>query len=104
MSFMSDHSVVVRALNLGYVSPGGTCRSVSATGTWQFDSPQGASGIGLDTYRTGDIIQIEFPSSQPITNCDSQFTTWEINPPLKLCLYLDPDTPCGSSYTLVKER
>lgn len=104
MNFMADHTVVVRALNLGYVGPAGTCRSVSASGTWQFDGPQGASGISPDTYAKGNIIQVEFPPSQPITTCDSQFTTWEINPPLKLCLYLDPDTPCGSSYTLVKQR
>jgi hypothetical protein len=104
MNFTADWMVVVRNLNLGFVGHSSTCRSVSAEGTWQFDSPQGNSGSSPLSYAKSDIIEIDFPASQPITICNSQFTTWEVNSPLRLCLYLDPDTPCGSNYTLIKQH
>lgn len=101
--FLADQTVIVRQIYLGPANPG-ICSRVSATGSWQFDSPAGDSGSSVNRYLKGSIIEIDFPVSEPIVACGAQFTTWDVNPPFKLCLYNDPDTPCGSSYVLTREH
>ena len=90
MTFRDDHTVTVRHLD---TTPLSNCRNVSADGTWQFLSPDGVSGPGLTGYSKGDLVGVAF-SAQPILACSSEFTSWEINPPVGLCLDLDPDSPC----------
>lgn len=102
MTFMANQTVTVRRLNLGW-NPTANCTNISAIGTWQFDSLQGASGNSRLAFSKSDILQIDF-QAQPIEICSSQFTTWELNGPLGLCLYLDPDSPCASGYVLRKRH
>ena len=79
------------------------CAHVSGSGTWQFIGPQGESG----PYLSGNLLNLSFnsvtnPAMLPCTTI-VQFTSWEINPPLKLCFGLDPDSPCDG-YIFTKER
>ena len=93
MKFLADQRLIVSGLDLApYFGPH-NCESVSGSGTWQFLSPQGDSGISPTAYSKGNLIGLNFNS--PISSvCDAEFTTWEINPPVGLCLDLDPDSPC----------
>ncbi len=93
MKFFADQTLIVSGLDFApYFGPH-NCESVYGSGTWQFLSPQGDSGISPTAYTTGNQIGLNFNS--PISSlCDAEFTTWEINPPVGLCLDLDPDDPC----------
>lgn len=71
------------------------CSSTSGTGTWQFLSPAGVSSLSPTLYKSGKLIGVDFAG--PRSSCNFQLTTWEIDPPVGLCLYADPDSPCTSS-------
>jgi hypothetical protein len=98
MRFFADHQFIASGLNLS-ADGGNTCSDVTGAGTWQFLSPQGVSGPTLTTYAKGSVVGLIFNS--PVSSgCDTEFSSFEINPPLGLCLDLDPDSPCtGEVFT-----
>jgi hypothetical protein len=98
MTFFADHQFTASGLNLS-AEGGNACSDVTGTGTWQFLSPQGVSGHTLTRYAKGSVVQLGFNSPVP-SGCDAGFSSYEINPPVGLCLDLDPDSPCtGEVFT-----
>lgn len=94
MTFYSDHRLKVSGLNLSAYLGGRNCKDISGSGTWQFLNSQGDSGSSLGSYTSGNQIALNFAS--PISPaCDASFTSWEVDPPVGLCLDLDPDSPCS---------
>jgi hypothetical protein len=73
------------------------CSSVSGTGYWDFLSPQGSSASGVP-YTSGNVVDLSFDGQND--SCDVTLTSWEIDPPVGLCLDYDPDSPCtGTPWT-----
>jgi hypothetical protein len=73
MTFRADQIVTVQNLNLGWSGPTAHCQNVSAAGTWQFLSSQGASETSLRGYSKGNLLGIEFQAQQN-EQCSSEFT------------------------------
>lgn len=92
---------------------GVSCRATaSVSGTWEFESPGGHTGISLSKYRTGNVISMnkEHSSDNSPSSCSTKnqlidLTTWQINGPLGLCTMHDPDSPCdGEPFVWRKEK
>src|SRR5260370_10579155 len=83
---------------------GAGCQDLSVAGTWQFIGPQGDSGRSLTAYTSGNFISLNFvaPGRGPCA-IGIELASWEVNPPLGLCLNLDPDSPCAG-YVFVKSK
>lgn len=71
------------------------CSGISGAATWQFLSSAGVSSSNPTFYKKGDLIAVDFIGAN--SACSFQLTSWEIKPPVGLCLDLDPDSPCSSS-------
>ena len=101
VTFGSDYKFIATDLRIGsYFS--NRCQLVSGSGTWQFLSPQGASGPSLTSYIRGNLISLNFDSSTSVsaftcTGGGIELTSWKTNSPAGLCLDLDPDSPCTGS-------
>jgi hypothetical protein len=102
ITLYADHNFVATRLDLnGYL--GASCQpTASASGTWQFLGSNGDPGPNMTTYSSGYVISLTVPgfTDYPQSSCVSvwgllQFTSWQINGPLGLCLYQDPDSPCA---------
>jgi hypothetical protein len=91
MTFSLDHAFGGQELKLNSVSGLG-CNKVSGRGTWQFLSPQGASGPRLTSFRRGNVIGLVFDGD--LSSCGFELTTWRSGNSVALCLYSDPDSPC----------
>jgi hypothetical protein len=96
--FSADHRFSAAGIDLAPFFPG--CPDLSGSGSWQFPSPEGA-GLGLTTYASGSEIVILFASPvSPLCSNVVTLTSWEIDPPVGLCLEFDPDSPCtGTPFT-----
>lgn len=78
---------------------------MSMTGTWSFLSQSGTSGTSPTTYKPGtavemlrnykhgDLIEADFLNAKDA--CSFSLTSWQINGPLGLCYYADPESPCA---------
>ncbi len=100
ITFSADHRFSAARIDLAPLFSG--CRDLSGSGSWQFLSPAGDTGPGLmTTYASGSQIAIVFAS--PVSGLCSDLvtlTSWEIDPPVGLCLEFDPDSPCtGTPFT-----
>jgi hypothetical protein len=93
MTFLANRSFAGHNLNLN-AAFGSGCPSVSGTGTWEFESPKGATGSSLKSYKRGKLISVAFQGH--FRSCNFQLTSWEIDPPVGLCIFSDPDSPCSS--------
>lgn len=91
ITFYATHRFSATGINLTPNVQG--CADASGPGTWQFLSPQGVSGKSLTSYAMGFQVLIEF-DAQAFEKCSVSLTSWEINPPVGLCLDFDPDSPC----------
>jgi hypothetical protein len=89
ITFQADGRFSSVAMDLGWAPAG--CRNVSGPGNWDFLSPEGDSPSG-DPYTSGNQIELSFDGQND--SCDASLTSWEISPPVGLCLDLDPDSPC----------
>jgi len=100
ITFTSYTNFTAVAIDLTAGNPAGPqdCDSVTGSGIWEFLSPEGDSAGG--GYPQGNQIWLQFRQSP---ECDAQLDTWEINPPVGLCLSFDPDTPCSSASPWTKE-
>jgi hypothetical protein len=99
ITFSADHRFSAALIDQAPFFIG--CRDLSGSGSWQFPGPEGA-GLGLTTYPSGSEIVILFTS--PVSPLCSMhvvtLTSWEIDPPVGLCLEFDPDSPCtGTPFT-----
>jgi len=100
LTFNEDHSFSTQNLDLGLGLPASEgCGNITDTGEWEFLSVPGVSGPTPTTYDEGNLVALAFPDR--FDGCDSEFTTWQVNGPLGLCLSLDPDSPCAG-HVLVK--
>jgi hypothetical protein len=101
ITFHADHSFAATRLDLNGLF-GQTCQpAASASGTWEFLSPDGDSTPNPEQYSSGYVIGLTFAgfNRTPTSSCASiwsltQLTTWQINGPLGLCVDMDPDSPC----------
>jgi hypothetical protein len=103
LTFFPDQHFIAKGLDLSAFGDG--CRNISGRGTWQFLSPQGVSGPNLNSYSKGNVLGLIFTSGIR-TLCSGsgpQFTTWEPDSTVGLCLYVDPDSPCTGEL-FAKER
>jgi hypothetical protein len=100
ITFRADGSFTATRLDLNGLF-GQTCRpAASASGTWEFLSPDGDSPT-LTEYSSGYVISLAFAglNSTSTQACAlvwslTELTTWQINGPLGLCVDMDPDSPC----------
>ncbi len=89
IAFQGDGSFSAVGMNMGPVLEG--CGSVSGAGSWEFLSAQGDSASS-GVYTSGNQIGLSFDGQND--SCDVSLTSWEIDPPVGLCLDFDPDSPC----------
>lgn len=93
LAFNADHPLKVTALRLDSGTRFLTqCPfDWSGSGTWQFLSPQGVSGLTLTQYRRGSVVAVILPV------CALDVTTWYDGhgpDPVSLCSYGEADDPC----------
>lgn len=89
ITFQADGRFSAARMDMGRNLQG--CGSVSGTGAWEFLSPQGdspSSGV----YTSGNLVDLAFDGQND--SCNATLTSWEIDPPVGLCLDFDPDSPC----------
>lgn len=97
MVFHKDYTFNAVAMETDPVLP--KCTSVSGTGEWEFTNAHGNTPPPGVTYKSGNQIFLAFDGQND--TCNAELTTWEINPPVGLCLDLDPDSPCtGTPWTM----
>jgi hypothetical protein len=92
MTFLADHTFHGSDLRFDAQPQG--CTKFSGPGTWQFISSRGQSGASLTTYRKGSVIEVNMNGS--LDSCDFDVTTWQVNGPVGLGYFADPDSPCIS--------
>jgi hypothetical protein len=96
ITFQADGSFSAAGMDMGPNLQG--CSSVSGTGSWEFLSPQGDSPSSGVPYASGQLVDLSFDGQND--SCDATLTSWEIDPPVGLCLDFDPDSPCtGTPWT-----
>jgi len=101
MTFLANRTFESHDLNLN-AAFGSGCPRVSGTGTWQFEGDEG-TGSNSRSYKRGHLIFVAFGGS--LTSCNFQLTSWEVDPPVALCIFSDPDSPCSSPvFTLQSKR
>jgi hypothetical protein len=99
ISFQANGRFSVVDMNFGALSYG--CSNVSGPGYWEFLSADGDSPSTGVTYTSGNQIGLSFDGQND--SCNVTLTSWEIDPPVGLCLDFDPDSPCtGSPWTKVR--
>jgi hypothetical protein len=94
--FQADQHFSAAGMDMAPNLPG--CGDVSGTGNWSFDDAQGNSPPPGVSYTKGNHIELAFNGQNDA--CNVTLTSWEINPPVGLCLDFDPDSPCtGTPWT-----
>jgi len=71
------------------------CPKVPPQATWAFLSPAGSSGLSLTSYKKGNVIEVTYAGAA--SDCNFELTSWKIDPPVGICFYADPDSPCTSA-------
>jgi hypothetical protein len=111
ITFYPNHTFAAARLDLDGLYAVTCHPPESASGTWEFLSPDGASVPDLVEYSSGYIIGLTFADlhSKPTSSCASvwgmtQLTTWQIDGPLGLCADLDPDSPCAGEPWVWQKR
>jgi hypothetical protein len=70
-------------------------QEISASGTWQFLSPEGATSQGFGgAYLKGSLVYLTFNNSPTECLGGIGLTSWNVGGASGLCLQMDPDTPC----------
>jgi hypothetical protein len=94
ITFTSDSHFSAVAMPISASFPlGPQCDSVTDTGQWDFLSPEGDSPSG-SPYGQGNTVGLIFDQNM---TCDTDLDTWEVRPPVGLCISFDPDDPCMSA-------
>ena len=92
ITFGADADFNAVGMDMEGILPG--CRNVSGPGSWDFIG-QNNSGV---SYTSGNIVELSFDGQND--SCNVNLTSWEIDPPVGLCLDFDPDSPCtGTPWT-----
>jgi len=102
ITFSGDQQFTATDLRLGpYYGAG--CQHLSVVGASLFIKQQSDSCRSLTSYKSGNFISLNFvaPGSGPCA-IGIELASWEVNPPVTLCLNLDPDSPCAG-YVFVKK-
>lgn len=105
IAFASNYRFTATDLRLGKFW--GFCAAagnISGSGTWQFLSPEGDSGM----YSKGNLVALYFNNTagNPSTGCIAgalELTSWNTGSTTGLCVQFDPDTPCDG-YVFQKTR
>jgi hypothetical protein len=71
------------------------CSNVSGIGYWDFLSAAGDSPPTSVMYASGNQIELSFDGQND--SCNANLASWEIDPPVGLCLDFDPDDPCSGT-------
>jgi hypothetical protein len=99
MTFSADHRFSAELVDQAAFFIG--CPDLSGSGIWQFPRRESGAGLGLTSDATGSDVVLLFTS--PVSHLCSNvvtLTSWEIRPPVGLCLKFDPDNPCtGTPFT-----
>lgn len=103
ITFRADRTFETRHLNIPDL--GSECTNLSMSGTWKFISQSSASGASPSTHKPGSAVEaptnhkrgslVEADFYNPRDVCSFAVTTWQIDGPLGLCYYADPDSPCA---------
>lgn len=90
ITFQADGRFSAVGIDAGRFFQG--CGNVSGPGSWDFLSAEGDSPPLGVTYTSGNQIGLSFDGQND--SCDVSLSSWEIDPPVGLCLDFDPDSPC----------
>jgi hypothetical protein len=96
LTFQADGRFSAVGMDMAPILQG--CGNVSGPGDWDFLSAQGDSPTSGVPYQSGTVVGLSFDGQND--SCDATLSSWEIDPPVGLCLEWDPDSPCtGTPWT-----
>jgi hypothetical protein len=108
VTFAKDHHFTAKGLRLRDLFANRCPPTATVSGTWEFLGSDGTSGPSLTSHKEGRLIDLSFDSSADYaayscTGGGITLTSWSPEPPLTLCIDVDPDTPRGTGYVFEKK-